>query len=81
MFLQKEIIESETTRRKERLGAHYANNIWKRRTSPPEDWAKPLPDFIAKDYDRTYLGIKAKEMKGESVSEDMLTERTLCVIM
>lgn len=68
-------------RRKQRLGAHYANNVWEKRESPPEDWAKPLPEHICKDYDKSYLGIKAKEMRGEKIVNDPYAERTLCVIM
>ena len=27
--------------------AHFSNNVWERRTAPPEDWNKPLPDHLA----------------------------------
>ena len=30
-----------------RLKAHFSNNVWERRTAPPEDWNKPLPDHLA----------------------------------
>ncbi|KAJ8967112.1 hypothetical protein NQ314_003085 [Rhamnusium bicolor] len=61
----KELVQSEKLRRKERLLPHYTNNIWKKRKSPPEDWNKPLPEYLQKEYEHTYLNIKSKEMKGE----------------
>ena len=61
----KKVIDNETARRKERLKAHYGNNVWKKRDGPPEDWAKPLPDHLMKKYENSFLDIKNKEMKGE----------------
>lgn len=63
----KKVIDHETTRRKERLKAHYGNNVWKKRDAPPEDWAKPLPDHLMKKYENSFLDIKNKEIKGEKV--------------
>ncbi|XP_057667099.1 UPF0545 protein C22orf39 homolog [Diorhabda carinulata] len=60
-----ELVQSEKQRRKERLLSHYSNDVWKRRQSPPDNWNAPLPDYIKKDYDQSYLNIKSKEMKGE----------------
>ncbi|CAH1100485.1 unnamed protein product [Psylliodes chrysocephalus] len=60
-----ELIQSEKQRRKERLLPHYSNNVWTRRKSPPENWNDPLPEYITKDYEHSYLNIKSKEMKGE----------------
>ncbi|GLV32461.1 uncharacterized protein CBL_00829 [Carabus blaptoides fortunei] len=76
-----EVLESEKERRKERLKAHYANNVWEKRNQPPEEWSKPLPEWISKDYEHSYLGFKAKEMRGEATPESILSDRTLCVIM
>lgn len=64
----KKVIESEKERRKERMKGHYGNDIWKKRSAPPEDWNKPLPEHIAKSYENSYLDIKSKEMKGEWTS-------------
>ncbi|XP_022917753.2 synaptic plasticity regulator PANTS [Onthophagus taurus] len=61
----KELIESERIRRLQRLKGHYSNNVWTKRTEPPKDWDKPLPNYLQKEYEHTYLNIKAKEMKGE----------------
>ena len=41
------MIERERARIAKRLKAHFSNNVWERRTAPPEDWNKPLPDHLA----------------------------------
>lgn len=58
------VIEHETERRKERLKNHYSNNVWKKRDAPPEDWAKPLPEHLNKQYENSFLDLKSKELKG-----------------
>lgn len=47
-FLQKSLVKNETMRRNNRWKAFYANNVWENRTSPPENWNEPLPEYIAK---------------------------------
>eukprot|EP00088_Acartia_fossae_P020885 TRINITY_DN2239_c0_g1_i9.p1 TRINITY_DN2239_c0_g1~~TRINITY_DN2239_c0_g1_i9.p1 ORF type:complete len:223 (-),score=29.35 TRINITY_DN2239_c0_g1_i9:499-1167(-) len=44
----KRIIANEKIRIKERLKGHYENNVWEKRTAPPEDWDVPLPDWLLK---------------------------------
>ncbi|XP_058450911.1 UPF0545 protein C22orf39 homolog [Malaya genurostris] len=75
-----ELIQSERQRRIDRLGAHYRNDVWKKREKAPEDWSKPLPENMQKDYEQTYLAVKAQEMRGvqQSPKDD---ERTMCVVM
>ncbi|XP_030380149.1 UPF0545 protein C22orf39 homolog [Scaptodrosophila lebanonensis] len=58
------IIKSEEQRRQIRLHAHYANNTWEKRKQPPEDWAKPLPEWMEKRNENTYLELKQKELMG-----------------
>lgn len=58
---------------------HYRNDVWKRRTSPPADWNKPLPEYLQKEYENTYLNIKAKEMRGEI--EPTFDDSKFCSIM
>ncbi|CAH0555346.1 unnamed protein product [Brassicogethes aeneus] len=60
-----ELIKSEKKRRLQRLLPHYANDVWERRKTPPEDWNKPLPEHMLKEYEATYLNVKSKELKGE----------------
>ncbi|XP_013194924.2 UPF0545 protein C22orf39 homolog [Amyelois transitella] len=71
------LINSERARRLERLKAHYRNNVWKKRDGPPPDWDKPLPEWLVKRDENTYLAIKAKEMR-EGKEE---TEKSFCAIM
>lgn len=47
----------------ERFRAHYRNDIWKKRDSPPTDWDKPLPDWMQKRNENSFLAQKAKELK------------------
>ncbi|XP_034241350.1 UPF0545 protein C22orf39 homolog [Thrips palmi] len=42
----KSIIESEMRRLDDRLKPHLFNQVWKKRDKPPEDWNKPLPEFM-----------------------------------
>ncbi|XP_019866420.1 UPF0545 protein C22orf39 homolog [Aethina tumida] len=60
-----EVIDSEKRRRLQRLVPHYQNDVWENRKTPPEDWNKPLPEHLQKEYEFTYLNLKSKEMKGE----------------
>lgn len=61
----KAIIQSDLKRKAERIKAHLDNTIWTKRKEPPEDWAKPLPDWMEKRNENTYLSVKAKELKEE----------------
>ncbi|KPI91664.1 PREDICTED: UPF0545 protein C22orf39 homolog [Papilio xuthus] len=72
------VIESEKQRRLERLRAHYRNDTWKKRDAPPADWDKPLPEWMAKRDENTYLALKAKEMREGKTEE---TSDSLCTIM
>lgn len=58
-----EIIKSELNRRAIRLKAHYDNDIWTKREAPPDDWARPLPEFMIERNKNTYLDLKNKEYK------------------
>lgn len=64
-----ELIESEKRRRLERLLPHVQNDVWERRERPPEDWNAPLPEWMQKQFENTYLQIRSEEMKrGEKTS-------------
>ncbi|CAH2086195.1 unnamed protein product [Euphydryas editha] len=71
------LINSEKERRMERLRAHYHNDVWKKRESPPDDWAKPLPEWMIKRDENTYLAHKAREIRE---GKDVETESS-CAIM
>ncbi|XP_018318817.1 UPF0545 protein C22orf39 homolog isoform X2 [Agrilus planipennis] len=67
----KELIKSECNRHLERLRNHYANDVWEKRSSPPEDWEKPLPEHMIQEYEHSFLHLKAKEMRGDIPSESV----------
>lgn len=71
------LIKSETNRRMQRFRAHYRNDTWKKRDSPPEDWDKPLPDWLVKRDENSYLALRAKEMKEGKEEEP----KKSCLIM
>ncbi|KAF9802782.1 hypothetical protein SFRURICE_002950 [Spodoptera frugiperda] len=72
------LIASEKERRMVRLRAHYRNDVWKKRDSPPADWAKPLPEWMQKRDENTYLAIKAKEIRE---GKEDTTEKKFCSII
>ncbi|XP_053670017.1 UPF0545 protein C22orf39 homolog [Anopheles nili] len=74
-----ELIHSEQRRREERMRAHYSNNVWTKRKGPPEDWAKPLPEAMQKEYECSFLASKAKELRGGL--EHPEAETSSCSIM
>ncbi|XP_018057048.1 PREDICTED: UPF0545 protein C22orf39 homolog isoform X2 [Atta colombica] len=57
------LIKSEKQRRYNRLHAHYQNDVWERRKKPPENWNTPLPEWMQKKFENSYLHIRNKEMK------------------
>lgn len=59
------VIESEMQRRANRLKTHDANDTWTRRDKPPEDWSKPLPQFMIERNANSYLEMKGKEYAEE----------------
>ncbi|XP_017050215.1 UPF0545 protein C22orf39 homolog [Drosophila ficusphila] len=73
------VVKSEEERRRIRLRAHFANDTWKKRKEPPQDWAAPLPDWMEKRNENTYLELKQKELSGQTVPHG--EERSLCAIM
>lgn len=76
----KRIINNEDRRRKDRMQGHLDNDVWNKRSKPPDDFNKPLPEFITKRYENSYLEMKNKEMKGEA-PPDQIKEPSYCVLM
>lgn len=48
-------------RRDERMQAHFDNTTWTKRDKPPEDWNKPLPEWMVKRDEHSYLALKRQE--------------------
>lgn len=65
----KELVDSEKQRRYSRLMGHYGNTVWKKRSEPPANWNTPLPDWLQKKYEHTYLAYKAAEWTQQQNSE------------
>lgn len=81
---QKELIASEKQRRLERLKGHYQNTVWNKRKGPPEDWNKPLPEEMQKEYESTFLHIKSKEMNNNFANDNttsFMDQSSFCSIM
>uniref|UniRef100_A0A1B0BR54 Synaptic plasticity regulator PANTS n=1 Tax=Glossina palpalis gambiensis TaxID=67801 RepID=A0A1B0BR54_9MUSC len=72
------VINSEEERRLIRFKGHYGNTVWKKRKHPPEDWSKPLPDWLEKRYENSYLSLK---METESKIPQLEDEKQYCLIM
>ncbi|XP_071450818.1 synaptic plasticity regulator PANTS [Hetaerina americana] len=64
-----ELIESEKKRRTERLQTYINNDVMSLREKPPEDWNKPLPEWMEKEYSSSYLALKSIEMKSKKTEE------------
>lgn len=77
-----EVINSEIDRRTIRMQAHYENNIWRKRINPPADWNKPLPDWLIKKNQNTYLNVRASEITDIEHDNTICNEnRTMCSVM
>ncbi|XP_051169831.1 uncharacterized protein LOC127287113 [Leptopilina boulardi] len=74
------IVTSETERRFKRFKAHYANNVWKKRDKPPEDWSKPLPEWLVKKNENSYLEMKNQQLKS-GTGKDIETNIPWCCIL
>ncbi|KAM7341920.1 synaptic plasticity regulator PANTS [Cochliomyia hominivorax] len=72
------VIKSEEERRLKRFHGHYANNVWEKRKSPPADWSKPLPEWMEKKNENSYLQLKQLELEGKVPAQD---EKSYCLIM
>lgn len=70
----RELIVSELNRRTKRMQAHFENDIWKKREHPPDDWTKPLPEFMVKRNENSYLEIKSKEFDAELERQEQETK-------
>lgn len=74
-FLKKTLVNSEKIKRNNRWKSYYANNVWENRTSPPENWNEPLPDYIEKRRPKSTL----KDTLDESNTE--IDSKSFCSIM
>lgn len=78
------VISSELARREKRIEAHRQNDTWTKRDSPPDDWSKPLPQFMLERNENSFLQVMEKfNHSGLVTSEnlDKLGERKFCGLM
>lgn len=75
-----DLVNSEKTRRFNRLKGHYSNNVWEKRTTrPPENWNAPLPDWIEEKNKYSYLKIANEKLKaGKS---EVVAKNSSCTIL
>ncbi|XP_074604682.1 synaptic plasticity regulator PANTS [Brevipalpus obovatus] len=59
------VIASENKRIEERLKASSANDVWERRTSPPPDWNKPMPDWWTEKVKDSHLQVYMEKERGK----------------
>lgn len=78
-----EVINSEAKRREIRFRGHYGNTVWRKRQAPPEDWSKPLPEWMQEKNKNTFLNYKQMEMEGKVPPSNIFEGTTpkLCSIM
>ena len=53
--MQERIVEREGKRLSARLKGHLENDVWERRSEPPENWNAPLPEYLKTRADMSYL--------------------------
>ncbi|XP_043283388.1 UPF0545 protein C22orf39 homolog [Venturia canescens] len=63
------LLASEQKRRLKRLQPHYSNDIWTKRDKPPQNWNKPLPDWMNKKISGTLLEYKQKGIETGKVND------------
>lgn len=49
------VIQREKVRIGQRLKAHYDNDVWEKRQSPPAEWDKPLPQWMQDKNENSYF--------------------------
>ncbi|XP_014678090.1 PREDICTED: UPF0545 protein C22orf39 homolog, partial [Priapulus caudatus] len=56
-----EVLGNERRRLGDRLRASYANDVWELRDGPPATWAAPLPAWLQRENENTYLAVKCEQ--------------------
>ena len=57
------LIQRERQRVAERLKPHFTNSVWEKRTTAPEDWSKPLPEYMEERQRDSYLALYTRHQK------------------
>ena len=82
------LVEFEESRIAKRLQAHFDNDVWEKRSEPPEDWNKPLPEGLAKLSENSLLkeyqdsnGVLSMQSKTKSKVDSLVTSLPACTIL
>uniref|UniRef100_T1JLU5 Synaptic plasticity regulator PANTS n=1 Tax=Strigamia maritima TaxID=126957 RepID=T1JLU5_STRMM len=75
----KSVIQSEETRIRNRKLASLQNDVWQLRNEPPSDWNSPLPEYLIKNENTSFLVKKQKELDSKTSNEDT-KETSFCTI-
>ncbi|CAG5089873.1 Similar to UPF0545 protein C22orf39 homolog (Danio rerio) [Cotesia congregata] len=75
------LIESVKKRRMERLKPHLANDVWTKRDKPPADWSEPLPEWMVKKNEGTFLASKQKNIDVMGYDNNMDLYVPSCTIL
>lgn len=54
------LIKSELERHEKRMQPHRDNDVWVKREQPPNDWNKPLPQFMIERNKGSYIDLQLK---------------------
>ncbi|KAH7956101.1 hypothetical protein HPB52_006018 [Rhipicephalus sanguineus] len=60
------VVKSEEKRKHDRLKASRDNDVWQLRSKPPEDWNAPVPEWMAKKFEQSYIAAVAKKEEAKS---------------
>lgn len=80
-FDQEELVESEKSRRFNRLKGHYQNHTWKKRDLPPSNWNSSLPHWLEEKNKNTYLAVKANDIENGSINDIDMTIYNACSLL
>lgn len=76
-FLQDKVLEQERKQYFRRIKGSLDNDVWEKRTSPPEDWSQPVAEGWMEERTNTVLDAAQRE---DSTMEKIL-RRPRCVIL
>lgn len=65
------VVNSEARRREIRFQGHYGNTVWKKRLAPPPDWSKPLPEWMQRRDENSFLNYKQMELDGKVAASNV----------
>ncbi len=83
------VITRERDRLAARLRPHFANTVWEKRTEPPADWDKELPEYMRERQEGSYLGLYQRQRDKEvtashaelTIMEVQAKSGTSCAVM